>query len=412
MALRVIDGVPGSGKTFYAVWHLALNYFKKDDKTGVYELSRDCIIITNIDGFKPDHINLNEEIDKAGALALEKIESSDLSDRQKEAARDKLDPVAEFFSYEYQEQYKEGKPQIVYVIDEAQRFFRKGLERALREKRVFDYFEYHRHWGQDIYLVTQNVKKLPSDIVYLPEYIITSLPRVRSIGIGFKYHWISSGEVIKKEVRRPDQGVFALYKSMDVAESEKITNPMLKTIGYALLAAVAICYLGYWYFTSKVDRGYAKVDELKGPAVSSDTVSQPPAVGGSYIPVGEPRTRPAEKETPYIVYVPLSSITRLSRSRQRLEWLYVWRGNLIPARDFPHDTIYKAGQRFAVIDYDMFDFLFNGSSDRPHNFLVRRKPVSGSGATPAAQAVATGAEAQRGRQRSGQSDSPRLSYRF
>ncbi len=185
MALRVIEGVPGAGKTFYAVWHLAQHYFKKDDKTGVYALSKECTIVTNIDGFKPDHVDLRTEIEEAGFFARACLEASRISSTQLATEISKIDPVAEFFSYDYQEEYKKDKPQIVYVIDEAQRFFRKGSDRLLREKKVFDYFEYHRHWGQDIYLVTQNVKN-----VYLSKCIIRAMPRFRSFGIGFNYHWI------------------------------------------------------------------------------------------------------------------------------------------------------------------------------------------------------------------------------
>jgi len=361
MALRVIDGVPGSGKTFYAVRHLAKNYFKKDAETGVYELARDCIIITNIDDFKPDHVDLKKEIDIAGLAALARIDSSSGTDIQKERARDKIDPVAEFFSIEYQEKYKEGKLQIVYVIDEAQRFFRKGSDRALRERKVFDYFEYHRHWGQDIYLVTQNVKKLPPDIVYLPEYIISAQPRVRTAGFGFKYYWMSSGENIKTESCRPDKAVFALYKSMDKAEQEKIKNPMLKKIGLAFLFSLVVLFCGYKYFASKYQ-----------PDVSSTVSSSVPSVsplGSSFIPIGEPQRPP---EPRYIVFVPLSKVTLYAYNDEKS--LYVWRGAFISAAKFPHKTVYMSGRRYAVLDYELFDFIFGDSEDRPKDFIVQVKP--------------------------------------
>ncbi len=210
MAIRIIEGVPGSGKTYYAVRHLAKHYFSKQ-KDGSYELSKPCTLITNIDSFQPDHLSLQDEIKHAGG-------------------------VEHFFSFDYQEKFKEGKEQLVYIIDEAQRFFRKG-QRNLND--VFSYFEYHRHWGQDIYLVTQNARKLPPDIVYLTEYLIVAAPRTRSILGEFKYKWVSEGEIIKREGFRPDQGVFSLYKSMDIGESEKIKNPVMKTV-YIVLAIVAL----------------------------------------------------------------------------------------------------------------------------------------------------------------------------
>ncbi|MCI5156926.1 MAG: hypothetical protein D3906_00530 [Candidatus Electrothrix sp. AUS1_2] len=385
MAQRVIAGVPGSGKTYYAVWHLAEHYFKKDDETGVYELVRDCTIITNIDGFQPDHIDLKSEIDKAGDIARNSIEAyysereQFLSSAEKARSRtemqrkiDAIDPVAEFFSYEYQEAYKDGKPQIVYVIDEVQRFFRKGADKILKAKKVFDYFEYHRHWGQDIYLVTQNINKLPSDITTLCEYSVNARARVRAIGRGFRYDWIASGEVIKTEALSPDPAVFSLYKSMDVAESEKIRNPLLKTIGLMFLAAFFVCFGGYLYFSRYMDRGDSPVPQSVVQPSSSSLSSS----GGAYIPVGTPRKEPEHPR--YVVFVPLSSITRLSRDGKRVEYLYVWRGSLIPNSSFPHKTLYMAGQRYAVLDYELFEFMFD-SDDRPRDFIVQVAVPSSAG---------------------------------
>jgi len=417
MALRVIDGVPGSGKTFYAVWHLAFKYFKKEPRYTFlqelfytlfsflrppveqkYILDKDCLIITNIDNFKPDHVDLAAEIRRAGDLARQALlDDRSLNDRERDRRLDQLDPVAEFFSYSYQKQYKQGKPSLVYVIDEAQVFFRKGQEKALKEKYVYRYFEYHRHWGQDIYLVTQNVKKLPSDIVYLPEYIISAVPRVRSLGPGFRYHWISSGERIKTEVRRPDQAVFALYKSMDVAEQEKIKNPVLKTVALALVGAGAILFFGFSYFT---DRFGGNKEEI--PTVShSSSVPAPAPSFESYIPVGDSdRFRPPPPVPRYVVFLPLDRLTTYSGGTMRT--LYVWRGRMMPAKSFPHDTFRMAGQLYAVLDYDLFDFMFGSDEDRPTDFIVQiagpEQPGGGNEANDrsAARSDLSGGQTRRG----------------
>jgi len=77
MAIRIIEGVPGSGKTYYAVRHVAKTFFTKK-KDGSYVLTKPCTLITNIDSFQPDHISLQDEIKNAGG-------------------------VEHFFSYAYQE---------------------------------------------------------------------------------------------------------------------------------------------------------------------------------------------------------------------------------------------------------------------------------------------------------------------
>lgn len=220
MAIRIIQGVPGSGKTYYAVKHLANNYFEKQ-LDGRYELIKPCTIITNINAFVPDHIQLSDVVKSAGG-------------------------VKNFFTEEYQREFTaQQEHQLIYIIDEAQKFFRKSA-RDLND--VYTYFEIHRHLGHDIYLITQNAKKLPTDLVVLTEYIIDAAPRSRSVIGEFKYKWLSDGEILKREAFKPDDGIFALYKSMDAKESEKIKNPVMRTVYLVMFLTSAILFAGFMYF--------------------------------------------------------------------------------------------------------------------------------------------------------------------
>ncbi len=343
MAIRIIEGVPGSGKTYYAVRHLAKHYFKQQ-KDGSYELSKPCTLITNIDSFQPDHLSLQDEIKHAGG-------------------------VEHFFSFDYQEKYKEGKEQLVYIIDEAQRFFRKG-QRNLNE--VFSYFEYHRHWGQDIYLVTQNARKLPPDLVYLTEYLIVAAPRTRSILGEFKYKWISEGEIIKREGFRPDQGVFNLYKSMDVGESEKIKNPVMKTVYIVLTIVVLVVFSGYKFFTSKWQPDHNQKSIHLESIKSTDTV--PVNVSGRVSP-----TSPTPK-IDYEVFIPLNFLTQFSELNGHLKttFLFVWKHKFYSYSSFPYPLKRFDRQWFAVLDKSIFDLTFN-DDNRPSNVIIRPKKAVESG---------------------------------
>lgn len=251
MAIRIIEGVPGSGKSYYAVKHVADNYFEKQED-GRYELIKPVTIITNIDSFQPDHLKLQVLAKDAGG-------------------------IKEFFSEYYQKALTECiGGQIIYIIDEAQKYFRKGA-RDLDE--VYSYFEYHRHFGHDVYLITQNAKKLPPDISCLCEYLIVAAPRTRSVIGEFKYKWLSDGELLKREGFRPDAGIFALYKSMDQKESEKIKNPVMKTAGLAIIAVLFVIGGGLYYF---------KVKWLGGQNVAIGTDGKPIAVPGSAPPSPDP----------------------------------------------------------------------------------------------------------------------------
>ena len=55
MAIRVIEGVPGAGKTYYAVHHLCGKYFDWSADLGEYQSkvnpddTRKLVVVTNID---------------------------------------------------------------------------------------------------------------------------------------------------------------------------------------------------------------------------------------------------------------------------------------------------------------------------------------------------------------------------
>jgi zona occludens toxin (predicted ATPase) len=260
MAIRIIEGVPGSGKSYYAVKHLADQYFEKQ-QDGRYELIRPVTIITNIDAFQPEHLDLKVLVKNAGG-------------------------IKDFFAELYQKHLTDCiGGQIVYIIDEAQKFFRKGA-RDLED--VYSYFEYHRHFGHDVYLITQNSRKLPPDIACLCEYLIVAAPRTRSVIGEFKYKWLSDGEILKREGFRPDPGIFALYKSMDQKESEKIKNPVMRTAGLAILAVLFVIGGGIYYFKVKwLGAGNVSSAPSSVPAVASATAtsSSPVQSSGSISPV-------------------------------------------------------------------------------------------------------------------------------
>ncbi|MCP4353782.1 MAG: hypothetical protein GY795_50690, partial [Desulfobacterales bacterium] len=71
----------------------------------------------------------------------------------------------------------------------------------------------------------------------------------------------------------------------------------------------------------------------------------------------------------YVVFVPLDSITHYVRNS--MQTLYVWRGRMLPADLFPHETLRISGQLYAVLDYELFDFMFGDSEDRPTDFIVQ-----------------------------------------
>lgn len=202
MAIRIISGVPGAGKSFYAVNHIAKHYCKSVGDT--FELKPDFMIVTNIDSLMLDTVDLVQAIEKSGSL------ESFFSDAVQEKTTKK-----------YQSQGK----RLVYVIDEAQQYF----HRRYYDRGVFSFFENHRHYGLDIFLITQNSNLLAKDLLSLMEFEIRAVPRTLAIG-GFNYLRKSNKEIIGRSYLKRDKKIFNLYKSMQAVETEKIRSPYWKYI--------------------------------------------------------------------------------------------------------------------------------------------------------------------------------------
>lgn len=338
MAIRIIEGVPGSGKSYYAVRHLVTNYFELSNDE--YVVKKPCTIITNIENFQPDHVSLDEEMKKAGG-------------------------VERFFSLEFQDQYRHNYPDvIVYIIDEAQMIFRRASARSLGD--VFAYFEYHRHFGQDVYLVTQNSRKLPPDITALTEYIIVACPRTRSIVGELRYKWVSDGDIIKREGFKPDKRIFALYKSMDQAETEKIKNPVMRTFALVMVASVLIIGAGFWFFNAHW---------LKASETSKDDplLSSPEPNAVTSIPV---KTSDLEPEPFKIIhFVPLQTITTFKYGGRLGTTQAVWGGNFFPVDQLPFESIKIGKNWYVLLDDETFNMYFPSDYEEipPGHFAVIEK---------------------------------------
>lgn len=243
MAIRIVDGVPGSGKTYYTVHHLIKTYFEKDeagfyvqkkikDSSG-FDTKTKLIISTNIEGLKVPHVSLDDEVQAAGG-------------------------IVEFFSHSYQERLERDDETRIYLIDEAQKWFRNKVKGDWTD--VWFYFEKHRHFGHDVYMITQKASKIHAEITSLIEHSIHAKPRIRSVTGELPYQVISEGEVMKRFGIRPRQEIFDLYKSRRKGETEKISNPIMKTVGMACIAIVLLFGISAKFLYSRLhpDGGIAQ----------------------------------------------------------------------------------------------------------------------------------------------------------
>lgn len=253
MAIRVVTGVPGSGKTYWVVKHLADKYCSLEG--GQYRLKGNYLIVTNIDSLTLPHKSLDD--------CLAEV------------------PLEKFFTVEYQKEFVQGYEGVLYVIDEAQRYF----HRRFYNKDVFFFFQYHRHLGIDIYLVTQDFRVLPRELRSLAEFEIKAHRRTTSLLGEFRYSICVAGDTVDRKVFKPDKRIFALYRSMVADEVEKPKRtPMWKYV--AVVAVFLVLSVGLFY------RSFI------APYRHVSTHSPYGFVKGGPVATAQPSTAPASASSP------------------------------------------------------------------------------------------------------------------
>ena len=208
MSIFLLTGVPGSGKSYYAV-------------TELKKRLKDFVIISNIDGLRFDVLS-----------ELGTIYNLDdfLQDRS----------AQKFFSNSFQEKFtkqiqdKHGKP-VCYFIDE---FHVAVISSCVRlPPDLLHFFAYHRHYGMDVFIITQNVSLIHRQLCDLAAYEIRSKKGV--VVDFFLYQLRLQGETFKTLRLPKDKLIFALYQSFQRA-SGKTNNSKLLYVAIVFI----VCTLG------------------------------------------------------------------------------------------------------------------------------------------------------------------------
>lgn len=222
-------GVPGSGKTYFAVDKI-YNNFSTDssaqrDKKATYE---NCY--TNINEFK---FNKVESVYKLDFDDL-KIKLTELHKYYKEKKDDEflIAKCKEFNIYN-----------TLFVIDEAHNYF------DVKDNVLIWWLSYHRHLFHEIILITQNISLIETKYKSFSEFFYKASPQSLTL---FKSHFkytvycqsrmsINSKSGVVKVKR--NKKVFELYKSGDSINAQNI---ILKYILFSLI--LFICLFLYLKF--------------------------------------------------------------------------------------------------------------------------------------------------------------------
>jgi zona occludens toxin len=230
----LVSGVPGSGKSYFAVKQL-VDILK----------NKNSVVFSNIENFRFDRFKImyNYYINKLSNGFFTDFECGQYVD----ISNDLITLGTSFFTVDnYKKLIKkynlDGK-NVYFFIDECQRYFPPFL----KDVDVIYFFDYHRHYNLNIYLITQDSVKINSSIVSLVEYEIrASSPSVRFKNT-FIYKRMINGDIINRFVLRFDNKISSLYSSSFVAESNNRNNFIMFLIPPVLIIFSVMLFI--YFFT-------------------------------------------------------------------------------------------------------------------------------------------------------------------
>jgi len=378
MALYVISGKLGGGKTYYAIHWLVKNYckligdggffinfivrfFLKDylSSFGLGEYIIDPVkkvkIITNIDGLKLPHESFDDLVKQAGGVEQFFINAGGLD------ADFKVD----------KEKVLYPGYNVIFIIDEAQRYFR--YKHCKLSSLALFYFEYSRHLGHDIFLISQSPKSLLPELMRLVETFRVAQPRTLNIANELTYR-LYSGENGTDEIGvervLKSKKIMRLYQSMTQKESVKIKNPVFRRFLVALVISLIGLFYGAYNFYKTIDKYKHYDSKDKQHAVASKSVSPPSSVSstGSASSISASNLAPvtsAISDTPrfYAYKLDFVAFAGVVRFRLGLAW--------VPREDFPYRIIKKGTDYFAVIPSALLPNLDNDNRALP--IVIKQK---------------------------------------
>jgi len=263
--ITLLEGTPGSGKSYYAVADYLLPWLRAGRR-----------LYVAVDGFYLDRLAL--------------FEGQPLSELQKQvtlwhdrAQIPSLLPTVE--------------PGSAICLDEAQTIFR-AKEKIPAE--ILRWLETHRHYGVDVLLMAQDYRQLTSGVTRLVESTI-KFRRMQRFGMTHRFQGFVRGnpeetDVIRALIGRYDPKIYGYYSSYatgGIREERRmktmLSSPLLIVGVLALLGAIGFIGWGTWFFgTAKpavsqtpiltIETNPVLLKQPESP-ISTDPLTSPPATG-------------------------------------------------------------------------------------------------------------------------------------
>lgn len=246
-------GVPGSGKTYKAVYTIFNNFSthekaKKDVKKDFYN----CY--TNINEFKFDKVH-----------DVNFLDFDDLKRKLKQLHRLYKDKVTDEYLIEKCKEFEIYKT--LFVIDEAHNYFDKN------DPVLIWWLSYHRHLYQDIFLITQNLSLIFTKYKSFSEYFYRAKATTVSFNRNtFKYDVYINSRLSMNAKSHTEKllkvkEVFELYQSGDSINSKNI---LARFIIFSFIMILVAAVFAYFYFSNPLTDDNVIVLDKNQTSLSSE----------------------------------------------------------------------------------------------------------------------------------------------
>jgi hypothetical protein len=348
----VLTGVPGSGKTYFAVDMIndLLQKLKKKEKINDKEAQEKIKVLHNVDGLKVGTV-------------LDTF-----------CAERDLDLITPFTDH-YHKDNEEFRGWL-FVVDECQTLFPKNM----RNEQVQRFFQMHRHYGIDVVLLSQDYKLICPAISLLSEFQYRAVSDTANpLPATFMYKQMIGYEEIGRKFKIKKKQVFNLYKTADFDQKKvkKKARPMLIVGVICLLLAIFGVYKVFTLkdgINSPSSNKAPKLtkQEQKNLAQKRQHQKQPqPFTQNGY-------TDSYEKPYPDSYLQKLNSFTLLplDKIEDSTGKYFILMGTLWPAKDLPYKVIKTRLGYSALVPLDIYEYekkqkilLAEAMPDHPDNII-------------------------------------------
>lgn len=334
--LKVITGPPRAGKTYWAVRHVLLTYFKWDNELFTWVPKDENalpFILTNIDGLRIPHHTLE--------LFLKKLNLT----------------LPEFLTLENIVPFVESLTvPFVLLLDEAHGVFPfnfKDKGAGTPDKSTLYFFGYHGHYPIDIYLITHSWTDLCQSIAQRAEYQIDAERRTMSAVGEFRYFYLhpKTQDKLNTQTVKSDKRIHMMYLSSSGEHKTNEIKPIRRTL-YLVLIGLLITVFALYKFVSSF--GHKKQAATPRPAVGAGAVASGRPQGALTIENGQalPRLRSystAGLKLPDLrkqQYVQVSLSGAWVADKMIAVDLF---GDIIPLADLPYSYSIDKSRRRAIV---------------------------------------------------------------